>query len=51
MAREALEVMLTLGENRAQIVAWLDQVLRDETRPPTDVQDLINRVYQLKAGR
>ena len=54
LAREALEVLLTLGENRTQAVAWIDQALAtdgDDGRPfhPTDVQQLINRVYQIKA--
>ncbi len=48
MAREALEVLLQLGENRAQALAWIDEVLRSEDRP-SDVQDLIAKVYRIKA--
>jgi Holliday junction DNA helicase RuvA len=48
LAREALEVLLQLGENRVQALSWIDEVLRGEERP-TDVQDLIARVYRIKA--
>ena len=50
LAREALEVLLQLGENRAQAMAWIDQVLRDADHRPQTAQDLIARVYQLKSG-
>jgi Holliday junction DNA helicase RuvA len=50
MAREALEVLLQLGENRTQAVVWIDQALRDPKDRPRDVQDLIQRVYRIKAG-
>ena len=49
MARDALEVLLSLGESRAQCVAWIDEVLRREDQP-ADTQDLIGRVYGIKAG-
>jgi holliday junction DNA helicase RuvA len=49
LARQAMEVLLQLGENRTQAVMWIDQALREEDRP-TDVQALIQRVYQIKAG-
>lgn len=48
IAREALEVLLQLGENRVQALAWIDEVLRGEERP-SGVQDLIARVYRIKA--
>ncbi|MFA9478347.1 Holliday junction branch migration protein RuvA [Phycisphaerales bacterium AB-hyl4] len=49
IAREALEVLLQLGENRAEAVAWIDQVLgRDDA--PTEADQLIAEVYRLKAG-
>jgi Holliday junction DNA helicase RuvA len=49
LAREATEVLVQLGENRAQIVTWIDQALRQSDKPQS-VQDLIARVYQIKAG-
>jgi Holliday junction DNA helicase RuvA len=48
MAKEALEVLLQLGENRVQALAWIDEILRGEDKP-ADVQDLVARVYRLKA--
>lgn len=49
LTRDALDVLIQLGENRAQAMAWIDQVLRDTPDdPPTDTQDLIARVYRLK---
>ena len=54
LAREALEVLLQLGENRLQAVQWIDRVLtaggEADTTPPRDVQDVIAAVYRLKAG-
>jgi Holliday junction DNA helicase RuvA len=50
MARAAMEVLLQLGENRTEALAWIDQALRDEKDRPRDVQDLIQRVYRIKAG-
>lgn len=51
LAREALEVLMQLGENRTQALAWIDEALRDETlgERPADVQDLVARVYRIKA--
>ena len=49
MAREALEVLLQLGENRIQCINWIDQVLRDGDKP-LDTQDLVQRVYRIKVG-
>lgn len=49
LAREALEVLLQLGENRNDAVMWIDKVLsRDES--PRDTEALIAAVYQIKAG-
>lgn len=49
LAREALEVLLQLGENRTQAVAWIDQILRDAGDDrPGDVQEIVARVYRLK---
>ena len=49
MAREALEVLLQLGENRVQTMTWIDEVLRQDD-PPRDTQDLITRAYHVKTG-
>lgn len=49
VAREALEVLLQLGENRAQAVQWIDRALSGDT-PPADVQQLVAEVYRLRAG-
>jgi Holliday junction DNA helicase RuvA len=50
LTRAAMEVLLQLGENRNEALAWIDQALRDEKDRPRDVQDLIQRVYRIKAG-
>ncbi len=49
LAREAMEVLIQLGENRAQVVTWIDTALRADDAPD-DVQALVARVYQIKAG-
>ena len=49
LAREALEVLIQLGENRTQAVQWIDRVLMQDD-PPADVQDVVAAVYQVKAG-
>lgn len=49
LAREALEVLIQLGENRTQAVQWIDRVMLQDD-PPQDVQDLVAAVYQVKAG-
>jgi holliday junction DNA helicase RuvA len=49
MSREAMEVLLQLGENRTQAATWIDQALR-QGEPPRDVQDLVARVFRIKAG-
>jgi holliday junction DNA helicase RuvA len=49
MSREAMEVLLQLGENRTQAATWIDQALR-QGAPPKDVQDLVARVFRIKAG-
>lgn len=52
LAREALEVLIQLGENRTQAVQWIDRVLaveNDKDRP-AQVQDVVAAVYRLKAG-
>lgn len=49
LAREVLEVLLQLGENRNDAVAWIDRVLSEDD-PPRDSQALVQAVYRLKAG-
>ncbi len=49
IAREALEVLLQLGEKRTDAMLWIDQALTDE-QPPRDAQALVTAVYRLKAG-
>jgi len=50
IARDALEVLLRLGENRAQAITWIDRALADEDNRPIEAEQLIARVYQIKAG-
>ncbi|MEM9913962.1 MAG: Holliday junction branch migration protein RuvA [Planctomycetota bacterium] len=56
LAREALEVLIQLGENRTQAVQWIDRVLAvendgdDSADRPSEVQDVVAAVYRLKAG-
>ncbi len=52
LAREALEVLIQLGENRTQAVQWIDRVLavENEKDRPSEVQDVVAAVYRLKAG-
>ena len=47
--REALDVLVQLGENRTQAVQWIDQVL---TRQPDldDAQQVITEVFKVKSG-
>ena len=49
LAREALELLLQLGEQRLQAVQWIDRVLLQDD-PPTEVEDVIAAVYRLRAG-
>ena len=39
---------MQLGENRTQAMMWIDEALREEEKP-ADVQDLVARVYRIKA--
>ncbi|MBI1369172.1 MAG: hypothetical protein GC162_11035 [Planctomycetes bacterium] len=48
-AREALEVLVQLGENRTQAITWIDDVLAK--RPDIDdAQVVITEVLRLKSG-
>lgn len=49
LQRGAIEVLLQLGENRAQAMLWIDQALSQDD-PPTDVQSLVAAVYRIKGG-
>lgn len=49
LARGAVEALVTLGEDRARALAWVDQVMQSDERPET-IEDLIAAVYRLKAG-
>jgi Holliday junction DNA helicase RuvA len=49
-AREALEVLVQLGENRAEAIQWIDRALAaDESLDET--QAIISQVLQMKSGR
>ncbi len=51
MAREAIEVLVKLGENRAQAAMWIDRVLQESGEDRAeDVSALVARVYEVKAG-
>ena len=49
MGRQAMEILLQLGENRIQAIQWIDRA-QMEDNPPKDTQQLLERVYQLKSG-
>ncbi|MEM9415196.1 MAG: Holliday junction branch migration protein RuvA [Planctomycetota bacterium] len=49
LQRGALEVLLQLGENRVQAVAWIDEALSQDG-PPTEVDQLVAAVYRIKGG-
>ncbi len=50
MSREALEVLMQLGENRIQAMNWINMALADEKDRPADVTALIERCFRIKAG-
>ena len=49
LARGAVEALVTLGEDRARALAWVDQVMQSDERPET-IEELIAAVYRLKAA-
>ncbi len=49
LAKDALTVLVQLGERRQDAAAWIDQVLSSDD-PPTDVQGVIAEVYRVKAS-
>ncbi len=50
ISREALEVLLQLGETRTEAIKWIDQAMRDPDNRPDDAEELVRRVYQIKSG-
>lgn len=49
LARSAIEALVSLGEDRARALGWVDQIMQSDERPET-IEDLIAAVYRLKAG-
>ncbi|NJL32391.1 MAG: hypothetical protein HC898_12685 [Phycisphaerales bacterium] len=49
LARESVEVLVQLGENRLQALRWVEEALAAKDRPG-DVQAILARVYKIKAG-
>lgn len=49
LARDALGVLLQLGENRTQAVNWIDRALSKDDAP-ADVEALVAEVYRIKGG-
>lgn len=50
IAREALDALVALGENRVQAMQWIDTIMSDPDDRPRDSSDLINRIYRMKAS-
>ena len=48
LARDALNVLVQLGERRQDAALWVDRVLSEDD-PPTEVQAVIAAVYRVKA--
>lgn len=49
LARDALGVLMQLGENRTQAVNWIDRALSKDDAP-SDVEALVAEVYRIKGG-
>ena len=49
LARDALHVLLQLGENRTQAVAWIDRAMTSDNAP-ADAEALVAEVYRIKGG-
>ncbi|WP_432798985.1 Holliday junction branch migration protein RuvA [Poriferisphaera sp. WC338] len=49
LAREALAVFVSLGENRAQAVSWIDEVLGDGEDDFGSVDEVVAAVYAARA--
>ena len=50
LARQTLEVLIQLGENRSEALTWIDRVLTNAQEPPTTVEQLLTKVYRCKSG-
>ena len=49
LGKAALDVLVQLGENRSDAIAWIDQVMAQDD-PPQDEESLLAAVYRVKAG-
>lgn len=49
LARDALNVLVQLGENRTQAVNWIDHALSMDDAPK-DIEALVAEVYRIKGG-
>ncbi len=49
LARDAMNVLLQLGENRVQASAWIDRALSSDNAP-ADAEALVAEVYRIKGG-
>lgn len=49
MVREALQTLVTLGENRLQALEWIEKAMQQDP-PPSDTGALISAAFRLKAG-
>jgi len=49
LARDALHVLLQLGENRVQATNWIDRALSSDDAPK-DAEALVAEVYRIKGG-
>ncbi len=49
LARDAMNVLLQLGENRLQASAWIDRALSSDNAP-ADAEALVAEVYRIKGG-
>jgi Holliday junction DNA helicase RuvA len=50
LAKEAVEAMVQLGENRAEAMRWVDHILTQHDDPPTTAEGVLTEVYRLKAS-
>jgi len=50
ISRDALKVLLQLGENRTQAMSWIQQAISSDD-PPDEVQQLVSLAYQMKAAQ
>lgn len=48
LARNAVEALVSLGEDRAKALAWIDQIMQADDRPDT-IEALIAAAFRLKA--